>query len=162
MAALKMPTSKTNIKYRGGSGLPRGMREETVPKPVVIEQEEPMGLINGREPGSAYEWNMAKALWFYGWDDFMYQVGVLGGYEVRGGQTLDFLVPTRPMWTALAVDGGYWHSNASKEQLKDAALLRGLRAKGYRVNNEVLHAKDKHCVTVDDAKQFVFRHFGRA
>jgi len=160
--ALKMPTSKTKIRYSGGSRGARGMDMDRIPIATEIEQEEPMGLINGREPGSEYEWNMARALWFYGWDEFLYQVGVRGGYEIRGGQVLDFLVPTRPMWTAMPVDGGYWHRNAANEQLKDAELLRALRNMGYQVNNEVLHAKDKDCVTIAASKQFVFKNFGRA
>lgn len=69
--------------------------------------DEPVGLIDGRNPGSKYEWYTALALW--GADiGFQYQVPVFGG-KVSGGQVVDFLIATLPLPTPLFVDGQHWH-----------------------------------------------------
>lgn len=162
MKKLKLPGAGTTIKYKKAKG--EGAKRSRMPRveAQMLEQpEEPMGLINGQQPGSSYEWNIARALWSYGWT-FEYQVALRGGREFRGGQVLDFLVPTKPASTALSVDGGYWHSNSQKEQMYDTTLLQALRDDGRLVKNEVLHAKDAHAAEYEAARAFIFRHFGRA
>lgn len=163
MKKPKLPGAGTTIKYKKGKSFKTPtMRMKREQAGVLEDAEVPPGMINGKMAGSSYEWNIARALWSYGWNTFGYQVSVKGGHEFRGGQVLDFLVPTRPAQTALAVDGGYWHSNAQKERYKDTTLLQALRQEGYQVKNEVLHAKDEHAVTYEAARAFIFKHFGRA
>jgi hypothetical protein len=70
--------------------------------------DELVGLVDGRNPGSKYEWYTALALWGAG-IDFQYQVPVFGGKAVVGGQVIDFLVNTLPLPTPLFVDGQHWH-----------------------------------------------------
>lgn len=156
----KLPGAGTTIKYSRKKS-PAGLKEmPRVQSQVLEEADVPTGLINGRMPGSSYEWNIARALWSYNWD-FEYQVSLKGGHEFRGGKVLDFLVPTRPASTALSVDGGYWHRNSQKEKLYDAQLLQALRQDGRQVKNEVLHATDKDAAKYQDARAFVYKHFGR-
>ena len=159
----KLPTSKTKIKYGGGSKKRKGTKRGSIPQVDVLQEEDaPMGLINGRAPKSTYEWNMARALWFYGWEDFLYQLALKGGYDIRGGLVLDFLVPTVPLWTPLPVDGGYWHESPTEERLRDDELLEALRNKGYKVRSDFEHAVDKNAATFDAAKEFIGKQFGRA
>jgi len=156
---MKMPRASSAIRL---TRTPRTAMK--LSRPVTRKVEKPkteMGLIHGRTPESSYEWNISLALEQYGWK-FYYQLSVLGGADVRGGQRLDFLVFTRPFATALAVDAGYWHRNSQAESLKDAQMLRGLRAMGYSVQNEVIHAIDENAATQEDAAAFIFKEFGRS
>lgn len=157
---MKMPSASSAIKLTRTPHVPMKLSRLETRKKVEKPKAE-MGLINGRTPGSSYEWNIAVALQQYGWT-FLYQLMVHGGSEIRGGQTLDFLVRTRPFFTALAVDAGYWHRNSQAEQLKDSQMIRGLRQMHYLVNNEVLHAIDENAATLEDAAAFVYKQFGRA
>lgn len=90
------------------------------------------GIINGRPAGSSYEWNVAKALWKLGWE-FSYQVPVMGGSQIRGGQVLDFLVHTVPLQTAVIVNGDYWHQ--TDQEYKNDQLMSALFREGHSVNN---------------------------
>lgn len=154
-----MPSSTTAIRVKGARKYP--MKMEKVKQQKIEKPKIEIGMINGRTPDSSYEWNIAQALWKYDWK-FYYQLEVLGGKDVRGGQVLDFLVFTRPFYTALSVIGGYWHRNSQKEQLKDAQLVQGLRAMGYSVGTEVLHAFDENASTADDAAAFIYKNIGRS
>ena len=72
------------------------------------KDEEVIGTIQGRTPGSKEEWYVATALWRLG-HSFIYQYEMFGGY-VRGGQFVDFLVVTTvPQSTFIQVFGKYWH-----------------------------------------------------
>ena len=156
---MKMPSSTATIKIRGARKYPMSMVK--VAKNKIEKPKVEIGVINGRTPDSSYEWNIALALWKYEWK-FYYQLEVLGGKDVRGGQVLDFLVFTRPFYTALSVIGGYWHRNSQAEQLKDSQMIKGLRAMGYPVASEVLHAFDENASTPDDAAAFIYRSIGRS
>jgi len=160
---LKMPTGKTAIKMKKRRGATGGMSMGTRVKAIKLEPPvEPMGLIHGKQPGSSYEWHIAQALEKYGWE-YQYQVPVLTGKRLAGGQVLDFLVKTIPMWTALAVDGEYWHRNDARHKMtKDIAMISALRKDGYSVRGDVLHAGDADAETTADARQFVLKEFGRA
>lgn len=158
----KLPGAGTTIRYKKPpTRSKQTMQMKRINANPLEQPDVPMGMINGKMPGSSYEWNIARALWSYGWQ-FRYQVSVRGGHEFRGGQVLDFLVPTKPAQTPLSVDGGHWHSNAQKEKLYDARLLSALRQKGIQVTNEVLHATDKDCAEYQDARAFIYKNFGRA
>ena len=82
-----------------------------------------MGLIYGKQPGSTWEWMVAVGLWSLGWS-FTYQVWVMGGRLLKGGQVIDFLVHTVPQSTPLYVYGDYWHGGPKKDaDLLDRELL---------------------------------------
>jgi len=149
------------IVYKGGSGRRASMKVRPVQALVIEPPAEPMGTINGRVPASSYEWNMARALWFYKWE-FFYLLQLRGGHDIRGGLECDFLVKTRPFWTPLQVDGGHWHTDSEKERLHDTDLINALRERGYQVNFPPKHAVDKDAAVFEDAKRYVATEFGRA
>lgn len=157
---LTMPTAgTTKIRWKKGKKL--GMPDFKKPVQDEVKQEEPMGLINGRSPGSKNEWYIAQALWKLGWT-FSYQVPIHGGSAMAGGQILDFIVNTIPMRTVLEVDGGYWHQSPKKEEMDDSNLVQALRQSGDKVRGEVLHAYDADHSTPEDAYQYIYKNFGRA
>jgi hypothetical protein len=92
---------------------------------IEIKIEEPpeaMGLIEGKVPDSKEEWWIAKALWKLG-HDFSYQVPIFGGYNIRGGQILDFIVhSTAPKDTIIQYNGSYWHQGNSEEIFSEHKL----------------------------------------
>lgn len=71
--------------------------------------EPPMGLIQGKTPGSLGEWRVSLALDSLGYE-YYFQYSIMGGHDVRGGQVIDFLVLTDPMPTPLFYNGDYWHT----------------------------------------------------
>jgi hypothetical protein len=154
MASYSTPIRLSRPK-RSRMGLKK-IKENPIQKPVTE-----MGLINGRQPGSSYEWNISQALDRYGWR-YYYQLSVMGGSNVRGGQVLDFLIFTRPFAVALQVIGGYWHRDGMKEQLKNSQIIQGLRHMGYGVGSEVLSAFDTDADTMDNAAAFIYKYIGRA
>jgi hypothetical protein len=88
------------------------------------EDKEQIGVIQGRTPGSKEEWWVALGLWKLK-HTFIYQYQVFGGYGIRGGQIVDFLVvSTIPRSTFIQVFGGHWHSGllGSEDQFKLAQL----------------------------------------
>lgn len=87
------------------------------------KEEEKIGLIQGRTPGSKEEWWIALALWRLK-HSFIYQYEMFGGY-MRGGQFVDFLVVTTvPRSTFIQFFGDHWHEGelGSEDQFKLAQL----------------------------------------
>jgi len=104
MRDYRFPVTKPSIGY-----------EPLFSDLAIDTGEEPMGLIEGKKPQSKEEWWIALALWKLG-HDFSYQVPVFGGYWVRGGQILDFIVhSTVPKDTIIQFNGDYWHVGSSEE-----------------------------------------------
>lgn len=130
-----------------------------MPTPTIArEPAEVPGLINGRAPGSSYEWRVAVSLWKYKWA-FEYQVSYFGGRSLRGGQVIDFLVLTVPLPTPLYVYGEYWHSSvqSEKDKLQRALLtnyLHGQIAEPVILYGAALHSQE----TTDEA---IYQIFGR-
>lgn len=89
-------------------------RENPIIGKPYKKPDEEMGLIEGRTPRSREEWRVAVALWRFD-VEFRYQVPVMGGSMVRGGQILDFLLLLPPSPIPLQVHGNYWH----RAQLKN-------------------------------------------
>ncbi len=88
------------------------------------KEEDVVGLIQGKYPGSKEEWWVAVALWKLK-HSFIYQYQMFGGYGIRGGQIVDFLVVTTvPQSTFIQVFGKYWHSGllGSEDQFRLAQL----------------------------------------
>lgn len=100
----------------------------TIDKPVKLEVELP-ALIQGRPPGSKQELYVAWALNKLKLN-YKYQFSVKGGRSRRGGQVIDFMVYTLPLWTPVYVQGMYWHRdakrNADKLKMNEVkVILRG-------------------------------------
>lgn len=96
--------------------------------PIIEPKKEPkeqMGLIQGKRPESWEEWRVYKALVRLK-VRFIYQVPILGGKQVRGGQVLDFLCYT-PFPIPMPIMGKYWHrASPTNEDKWKLAILRKL------------------------------------
>ena len=123
------------------------------------EEGSTVGTINGQKAASSYEWNVAVALYSYGWD-FSYQVSYFGGRRIAGGQVLDFLVHTPPLLTPIYVYGEYYHANRTQE--RDRWLITKLKAALHGRIREPLIWTGEQCATIKDAKNSVLQHLGRA
>jgi len=97
----------------------------------IPAEEEPMGLINGRIPGSREEWRVAKALWTLD-VEFQYQKTIRGGTLLRGGQVLDFLLFV-PFAQPAQVYGEYWHKGeiSNEERLKLSVIEQEYGREAY-------------------------------
>jgi len=131
---------------------PTSTRETKIKDP----QDTP-GLINGMQAGSSYEWEIARALWTLGWNNFDYQVPMFGGRNVRGGVVVDFIVPTRPASTVISVIGEYWHRDTDTDAIED---LRVKEALG--MGTRILRPGTPECSTYDLALAYCSREIGRA
>ena len=80
---------------------------EQAPPPEKPE-EEPIGLIQGKQADSKQEWWVAKALNRIG-IPYDYQYPVYGGSQ-RGGYKIDFVVHTVPLATMIEPIGNHWHT----------------------------------------------------
>lgn len=115
---------------------PKGARAERL-TPIIekppAKPKESMGLIRGMTPGSMEEWRVGVALMRYK-VDFRYQVPILGGRLLRGGQLLDFLLYI-PYALPLPVFGNYWH----RAQLRNEDKLKlAILWQIYRVEPEII------------------------
>jgi len=63
---------------------------------------------DGEDVDSKEEARVGVGLYQIGYS-FDFHVPVFGGRSVRGGQVLDFLVHTTPLWRPLYVQSAYWH-----------------------------------------------------
>lgn len=144
------------IKYKNTKpGMARKSRPNSTREITMKSPEDAPGLINGRQAGSSYEWNIARGLWTLGWT-FEYQVPLFGGRMRRGGVVLDFLLPPHPMQTVINPIGEYWHRNAAADQLEDARILKKL-GKGTRM----LRPGTPDCKTYEAALEYLTREVGR-
>lgn len=116
------------IKFKAG----RTFTARRVPfakaKPLVKEDLAEM-VIKGQAAGSKEEYYVSKALDKLGYE-YSYQVPVMGGRSVRGGQILDFLVDTPVKRTIVDVRGTYWHTGAREDSLD---ILRVTRKYGWHL-----------------------------
>jgi len=106
-----------------------------------------------------------------GWpqESGMYQVNYFGGKRLRGGQVLDFLVPTVPLSTPIYANGTYWHSGARQTQ-EDLFAQRTLYDKMRGAIREPLIIWDKYLAglarhefvanTVEEAYRVLATHIG--
>lgn len=78
-------------------------------QPSLQPEKEEIGLLRGIKPDSKEEWWFGKALMTLQ-KEFDYQVSLGGGRARSGGQILDFLVHTVPLYTPVFIQGKYWHS----------------------------------------------------
>lgn len=105
-------------------------------KPLVLPEAGGPYYVQGIV-ASSYEYNVAKALDFYGFL-YDYQVDMLYGRRFIGGFILDFLVRTVPLPTPLFVNGDYWHKNEDRDR-RQTSLLSSL---GFLNKAIILWGKD--------------------
>lgn len=87
-----------------------------IPKPENTEDEIPMGLIQGQEPGSRPEWIFSLALDY--WKiQYIYQYKIFD-YPFSGGQKIDFWCLTPILPTPVYIQGAYWHGGQRAEETK--------------------------------------------
>ena len=67
--------------------------------------------IQGQVPDSQNELNVAQALNTLK-IEYVFQYDIMGGKGRRGGQVIDFLLYTSPLFIPLQVQGAYWHGKA--------------------------------------------------
>ena len=60
---------------------------------------------------------------------YIYQYEFNGGRDVRGGQLIDFIAKTAPLWTPIYVNGEYWHGPHRKyeDTIKQREFARATR-----------------------------------
>lgn len=89
--------------------------------------------------------------------DYNYQY-FIGAINVRGSQSVDFLVKTAPKPTPLFVHGRYWHSqyNTEEDVFKLAEVNRIMRGTWA----ESIIIWEEECETENDAFKIVNEYFG--
>lgn len=73
------------------------------------------------QKASSYEYNVARALENLGYE-YYFQYPIYGGREKPGGQVIDFIIYTTPLYTPLEVNGNYWHKDALFELKQEIAV----------------------------------------
>lgn len=137
-----------------------GMLEFAEPFGDTSEQDSRINLILSRIGGDGDDVNLAKQMIYYQDTEapnattpelmiftmlrglnrpFQFQVPYRGGRRVRGGIVIDFLVEQYGEWTATAVQGEYWHSDAeSNDRDRNArSLVMGAVIDGLTVGSYV-------------------------
>ena len=134
----------------------------TLPAPPLlefIEEEEPVGLIQGILAKSREEWRVYKSLVMLK-HRFIYQYQLFGG-NVRGGQFVDFFVLTTvPFSTPVKVNGEHWHEGlqGSEDRLKDLLLEAELRGRA----NELVIFWGGELTTQEESDEVVTARIGAA
>jgi len=103
---------------------------------VPENEEEQVGLINGRKPGSVEEWRVAVALWdMDATFEFQYKVKNQSPRGVRGFFLLDFYIDANPKPVALEVQSRRWHSAqfSPDEKLRIALIENVIKSPIYFV-----------------------------
>jgi len=96
-------------------------------KPLVND-EPPVGEIQGIMPDSKEEWRWALALNHIK-VRYYYQFTIYGGRNISGGEIIDFMVLTKPYSTPVFIHGRYWHTGrySSDETYYTERLSRYMR-----------------------------------
>lgn len=76
-------------------------------------EEELVMEYNGRTVGSKEEARACFALEYWN-TEFYVQYEFNGGRNVRGGQLIDIMAKTIPLWTPIYIHGSYWHGPTKK------------------------------------------------
>lgn len=125
-------------------------------QPAPVEEEE-LGLIQGRTPGSKEEYWVSQALYKYE-IPFEYQWELFGGTTRRGGLVVDFVV-WNPRMTPFPVHGKYWHKNELDGGDKQALIAIADYFKIGVENIPILWAGDS--TTKEDVFAFVRKEIAK-
>ena len=101
-----------------------------IQKPQKLTVELPR-YIQGVEAQSKQEQRVAWALSKLKLE-YYFQYVIDYGRARRGGQVIDFMVFTLPLWTAVYVQGDYWHGDSqaiNRDRLKMRSLMLAMRGK---------------------------------
>jgi hypothetical protein len=148
-----MPAKVFQLSKNGRPpALPGKSEAKPLEEVVSINQEPPIGLIQGNMPDSVEEWRFSLALNYYQ-ISYIYQYEIFGGRVLRGGQLIDFWVFTDPMPTPVYIQGEEWHLGTRKEEseLKIEEVKRVF--KGYIQEPLIVWASKLS--SLDNAKQIV-------
>jgi hypothetical protein len=88
----------------------------TVNTAKPVDEDPPMGMIQGQLPASKAEWRVHLALTYILKLDFIYQWTINGGRVQAGGQLVDFMIMTKPLMTPMWPEGSYWHDGSNRLQ----------------------------------------------
>jgi hypothetical protein len=120
------------------------------PEPFMPSQRY---TVQGQD-ASLYELYIAIALQEFNLE-FEFQYAIEGGWTRAGGQVIDFMVHTAPLYTPLEVNEEYWHRDPSLE-IYLADRIRAVLGPDYA---EMLAVWGEECDTQDKARQSVRRLF---
>jgi hypothetical protein len=121
-----MKTSAPVFQFKTGRSRVAKSATKALDYKIQPEPEPPAGDIHGEPAGSTEEWRVSQALnkLDLGYE---YQIDLVGGNKLPGGQILDFLVFTKPLPTPIYINGDYWHrASAQNDALKQAAVVNEL------------------------------------
>ena len=116
-----------------------------------------VGLIQGKS-ASDIEMRVAISLEKYNWE-FVFQAGIMGGRQVRGGQVVDFIVETRPLPTPLYVYGRYWHGSLQAERDRLMIILMKSKYRHAFAPPEIVWGEQLETQEMSD--QTILKLFGR-
>lgn len=119
--------------------------------------QEDVGLVQGKS-ASDIEFRVATSLDKFDWE-YQFQVGVMGGRQLRGGQVIDFIVQTAPLPTPLHIFGEYFHGSIQAERDKLMLALMSSAYHGQYAQPEVLWGDQLE--TQEESDQQILQLFGR-
>lgn len=93
-----------------------------------IQNEDLPEEIQGKKVQSKEEARSCLALDFLGLE-YIYQYEFAGGTRVRGGQQIDILAKTVPLWTPIYIQSKYWHGTtfADTDTMKQREFRKATR-----------------------------------
>jgi len=119
--------------------------------------QDDVGLVQGKS-ASDIELRVAISLDKFNWE-YQFQVGVMGGRQLRGGQVVDFIVDTKPLPTPLYIYGEYFHGSVQAERDKLMLALMSSAFHGQYAQPEILWGEQLQ--TQEESDQQILQIFGR-
>lgn len=110
--------------------------------------------VQGIQTDSANEYYVSQVFdQLYGINSYQYQVPIMGGTSLRGGQVLDFLLDLAPLPIPVLVQGEYWHNNPAAEAFREMMIHE--YGKGYW--DELVKLEENETGSFDSAYDAVKR-----
>lgn len=113
------------------------------------EEEQLPEYIQGYKVKSKLEARVALALEYFN-IKFIYQYKFNGGTQIRGGQLIDFIAKTAPLWTPIYIQGSYWHS--LNEKYEDTIKIREFTRATRSTFRDPVILKEPDLQSIDAAK----------
>lgn len=136
--AYAVATDLTENAFRFDPGLFPQAEEEDLPT-----------TIQGKRVGSKNEARVCLALDFFK-IPYIYQYTFNGGSRVRGGQVIDILAKTVPLWTPIYIMGAYWHGETKKYE--DTIKIREFTKATRGYFRDPVIFEEAETMTIDQAK----------
>lgn len=112
------------------------------------EDEKLLQFIQGKSVDSKEEARACMAL-DYLRTDYIYHYEFRGGTQVRGGQVIDILAKTVPLWTPIYIQSEYWHGPTKKYE--DTIKIREFKAANMGMFQDPIEIWDYDLTTIDQA-----------